>query len=1049
MVFESYVVDLLNKFAGQYLENLDTSQLRLGIWGGDVQLENLILKESALDDLALPVKVLRGHLGKLVLKIPWKNLYSEPVVAQVDGLYLLVRPSADVKYNAEKEEKAKQERKQRQLEAVELTWQIEVEKKKENGLQKDEKSDSFVEKLAMQIVKNLQVFVRNIHIRYEDSVTNPSAPFSIGVTLENLSAESTDEHWKPSIVGKKVKIVHKLVKLDSLAIYWNTKDHIGNLPTQEDWVNQAKGGIAIRTKQHFSPPDFKYILQPISATTKVKMNIKPGSDLSIPKIFLSLVLEEISLVLMRQQYHDMIELLESFDRMTTNSVFRKYKPNVPLHGHAAQWWSYAITSILEEDVRRRLRNWSWTHMKEHRDLCREYKNLYKKKLLGDKASESLSKDLEALESKLDVLNITICRRQAAYEEAAALRKKKKKVEEKKSGSLFSRFWGKKKSKKEEDESEILTEDQKKEELEKLYSAIGYSEGETITVFPKEYVENKVEVILKQISVALRDDAAAKSVAVAKLSFQDLSAELSQRPSAQAIKLSAKVEQMKMFGSANAVDGKMPLMITSQNDKLASQLALFTASFETNPLDGKCDQRVTVKSQPVKVVYDANTVDHIVTFFKPPKDVHLQELSAEAYSRLEDLKSVSKASLYYAIEHHKITDVNVDVKSPFIIIPEEGTFKKSSNVLVIDLGHVKITSDPEQERVVSTKDLSVEELESKCYDKFDFKLEDLQILIAKADEDWQAAKKQVNSKMHILDPMGIDMKLQKALNPDDIRLAQITLSGTLPTVKVHASDEKLLQVIKLATSIPIPGGEIALDQTDKKPMDVPCENRRYTTARTGGDVTQLGVLEGATGEQDEEAEEMDEMFQTPSETLTGETNLEGAKSEEKEAMAKQVKVSLKFEIEEIVVDFSTVDSGGKLTPCLVLHAKGLGTDIVMHPWDLSASASLSSLAVAEMIHGTGGGPLYLVQTPVGAELLSVKFVMVESDHPEYSSTFKSTKQSVAVEFSSLQVKLHQEALLNIIDVSTKILPPSEGTSALPLVSADSTKTKVQDEIKRLS
>ena len=31
--------------------------------------------------------------GKLVLKIPWKNLYTEPVVAEVDGLYLLVRPN--------------------------------------------------------------------------------------------------------------------------------------------------------------------------------------------------------------------------------------------------------------------------------------------------------------------------------------------------------------------------------------------------------------------------------------------------------------------------------------------------------------------------------------------------------------------------------------------------------------------------------------------------------------------------------------------------------------------------------------------------------------------------------------------------------------------------------------------------------------------------------------------------------------------------------------------------------------------------------------------
>ena len=39
-----------------------------------------------------------------------------------------------------------------------------------------------------------------------------------------------------------------------------------------------------------------------------------------------------------------------------------------------------------------------------------------------------------------------------------------------------------------------------------------------------------------------------------------------------------------------------------------------------------------------------------------------------------------------------------------------------------------------------QDLSVEELESKCYDKFDFKMEDLQILIAKAGNgDWVCTK----------------------------------------------------------------------------------------------------------------------------------------------------------------------------------------------------------------------------------------------------------------------------------------------------------------------
>ena len=39
----------------------------------------------------------------------------------------------------------------------------------------------------------------------------------------------------------------------------------------------------------------------------------------------------------------------------------------------------------------------------------------------------------------------------------------------------------------------------------------------------------------------------------------------------------------------------------------THLALFNASFETNPLDGKCDQRAVVSAQPVKVTYDAVSI----------------------------------------------------------------------------------------------------------------------------------------------------------------------------------------------------------------------------------------------------------------------------------------------------------------------------------------------------------------------------------------------------------------------------------------------------------
>lgn len=33
-MLESVVADLLNRFLGDYVENLDRSQLKLGIWGG-------------------------------------------------------------------------------------------------------------------------------------------------------------------------------------------------------------------------------------------------------------------------------------------------------------------------------------------------------------------------------------------------------------------------------------------------------------------------------------------------------------------------------------------------------------------------------------------------------------------------------------------------------------------------------------------------------------------------------------------------------------------------------------------------------------------------------------------------------------------------------------------------------------------------------------------------------------------------------------------------------------------------------------------------------
>lgn len=70
----------------------------------------------------------RQMTGKLILKIPWKNLYSAPVEASVEGLFLLVVPNQEVKYDPVKEDKWSQEAKKSELQRIEDAKKREKEK---------------------------------------------------------------------------------------------------------------------------------------------------------------------------------------------------------------------------------------------------------------------------------------------------------------------------------------------------------------------------------------------------------------------------------------------------------------------------------------------------------------------------------------------------------------------------------------------------------------------------------------------------------------------------------------------------------------------------------------------------------------------------------------------------------------------------------------------------------------------------------------------------------------------------------------------------------
>lgn len=87
----------------------------------------------------------------------------------------------------------------------------------------------------MQILRNLQIRIESIHIRYEDDQANPGKPFVVGAVVEfkiwlficnrilnikcmcvfymqmnHLSILTTDADWNPRYIADQVATIHKV-----------------------------------------------------------------------------------------------------------------------------------------------------------------------------------------------------------------------------------------------------------------------------------------------------------------------------------------------------------------------------------------------------------------------------------------------------------------------------------------------------------------------------------------------------------------------------------------------------------------------------------------------------------------------------------------------------------------------------------------------------------------------------------------------------------------------------------------------------------------------
>uniref|UniRef100_A0A803SNG8 Vacuolar protein sorting 13 homolog A n=1 Tax=Anolis carolinensis TaxID=28377 RepID=A0A803SNG8_ANOCA len=936
MVFESVVVDVLNRFLGDYVVNLDSSQLKLGIWGGRYGLRG---KETYLIDI-----MFLFILGQLNLKIPWTNLYTQPVEAVLDEIFLLIVPTASIKYDAEKEEKQLFEAKQRELQRIEDA--------KQKIADQEEKQDTFIEKLITQVIRNLQLKISNVHIRYEDDITNKDLPLSFGVSLQNVS--------------------------------------ICEIIFYKESLNHLKFGIA---SNGVIPDGYSFICRPISAKAKLRMNPRSDVDFSAPKLDLDVNLQDIAMELDKSQYFSIMELLESIDMMTRNLPYRKFRPDVPVHGHAMEWWFYIVNGLIEVNVQPKLQMWSWEHIRYHRNQVRSYKDLYKTKITSKKPLEITLIMLEDLEKTLDIFSITLARQQAEFEATKAglkIYRLGAKQDNEESKGWFGWMWdwvGKK-------IPEIFSPDisptiydlMSPEEKDKLYAAIGYSETAVDPTLPKTYEAMKLSVKLLSMTAVIRENK--EQPELIKIALIDLRTTVTQRPGAEAIRFELSVSAFEVHGVAQ---GKtIPCLLSSHTVHSGTSTSLFTIMFETNPLEESANQKLRIESQPLEIIYDAMTVNSLVDFLRRPGDVDLDQLAIATLTKLEELGEKTATGLVYIIETQKVLDLKINLMPSYIIVPQNGFYDSTSNKLLLDLGHLKMTSkNPSSLEELKVGESALEDIISRAYDKFDIQLSSIQLLYSRHC-NWENARSLRSSSQHILQPLDVKM---------EFNTFRYKVFGELPLLSFNISDEKLKCIMDLIDSIPKP--ETAQGTANTQPSKA----RMIELGKTYS-FTLLSQSEEEF--YDAPSSPMDDVpfFEAPLGSWSSMSNVaqQAQKAVRRESLKNMVDLELRFEIYEVILCRLDVDVE---QPVLRLEILKLGTELKLRTYDMYATVYLREVCLlCPEYMDDENKPVYIISTldNLVEDLLSVELIKVN--------------------FSSIDIHLHTEALLNNMTFLSNLIPSQE-------------------------
>ncbi|PRT56259.1 Vacuolar protein sorting-associated protein 13 [Wickerhamiella sorbophila] len=816
-MLESVVATILNRVVGAYVENFDPKQLNIGILSGDVKLRNLRLKRAALDKLHLPVNVIDGHVGSLILQIPYSNLKGKPVKILIEDVFLLAAP--DLGTSTEPTSDTVRRDYATKLDKLEL-W--ELSQRSASSDPAETQNQNFVGSLVTKVIDNLQITIKNIHLRYEDSETVPSHPFATGITLAELSAVSTNKDWVPEFISEVTAVTHKLATLDSLALYWDT-DAESYTGANKKNPNDRESLFQMFKDKILDVSCEQDLLRPVNGQGFIKLDKNPATE-ATPKIKAKLEFEELALSMDHDQYSNLLELGDRFHRYVRTREFRRKRPAMTVKEDPRAWFKYAANTVLES-IREKNRQKTWDAVQKRWNDFKRYRELYKKQVF-EPLNNSDQKEFDDLQKEYTIDDLMFFRKVAKAELKNGTVRERAVHESKRAVSSWgSWLWGSGSSTNnrpnEPDHDIQFSEEDKRE----LYEVLDLDEhGNSLEDVSTHQTLLDIEFGLRCGSVQLRQSSDRQ---IASLAFNGSKAKFVNR--ADSLLFSISLED---FGIHDHTPETKYANIVEINRKDKGDGPFFWLLFETHPLDRIADYNLFLKSRSVTIVHNARLLEKVIQFFTPDADKYetVDAIVNAANKTVEELREQTRMGLEYALQEHKTLNLQVDVKAPVIVLPLDPSEDETPTVL-IDSGSLTVSSDLVKREVldqVKSKQAAKyteadwKKLESLMYDRLTITLSEAQIVLGHSSEEcYKALHGKKATQATALAPTTLKFLLEISIMPQTRSLTQTRLSISLPSLDLTLADVQYKLLMKVI--------DAAIPQTSSSEPPDRIELRRATTS----------------------------------------------------------------------------------------------------------------------------------------------------------------------------------------------------------------------------